>query len=90
MEFAEWICTLRKQPCHVIYTDFRPTPLQHYVFPIGGRGLYLIVDENEEFNDDNFAMAENTFLKQKLGEGNKGGDMQKLVKVCYFYPSICC
>lgn len=22
-------------PCHVVYTDYRPTPLQHYVFPAG-------------------------------------------------------
>lgn len=33
-EFAEWILNLHKQPCHVVYTDLRPTPLQHYVFPI--------------------------------------------------------
>jgi hypothetical protein len=23
--------------CHVVYTDYRPTPLQHYVFPQGER-----------------------------------------------------
>ena len=34
------------QPCHVVYTDFRPTPLQHYIFPAGGDGLHLVVDEN--------------------------------------------
>ena len=33
------------QPCHVVYTDFRPTPLQHYIFPAGGDGLFLVVDE---------------------------------------------
>ena len=32
------------QPCHVVYTDYRPTPLQHYMFPAGGDGLYLVVD----------------------------------------------
>eukprot|EP00249_Psilotum_nudum_P024902 c29318_g4_i1 orf=283-1152(+) len=51
-EFAEWICCLHKQPCHVVYTDFRPTPLQHYAFPIGGSGLYLVVDEKEQFRED--------------------------------------
>lgn len=71
-EFAEWICNIHKQPCHVVYTDFRPTPLQHYVFPIGGSGLYLVVDENEQFREDNFLKVEDTFVKQKLGEG-KGG-----------------
>jgi ATP-dependent RNA helicase DOB1 len=64
-EFAEWICFLHKQPCHVVYTDFRPTPLQHYVFPMGGSGLYLVVDENEQFKDENFLKLQDTFNKQK-------------------------
>ena len=33
------------QPCHVVYTDFRPTPLQHYIYPAGGDGLFLVEDE---------------------------------------------
>lgn len=37
-EFAEWICHLHRQPCHVVYTDYRPTPLQHFLFPYGGKG----------------------------------------------------
>lgn len=41
-QFADWISQLRKQPCHVVYTDFRPTPLQHYAFPEGGAGLFLV------------------------------------------------
>ncbi|KAK3019827.1 hypothetical protein RJ639_005129 [Escallonia herrerae] len=70
-EFAEWICNIHKQPCHVVYTDFRPTPLQHYVFPMGGSGLYLVVDENEQFREDNFVKLQDTFSKQKQGDGNK-------------------
>lgn len=34
------------QPCHVVYTDYRPVPLQQYIFPAGGDGLHLVVDEN--------------------------------------------
>ena len=45
-QFAEWICHLHHQPCHVVYTDYRPTPLQHYIFPSGGDGIHLVVDEN--------------------------------------------
>ncbi|KAL3534986.1 hypothetical protein ACH5RR_003447 [Cinchona calisaya] len=70
-EFAEWIWNIHKQPCHVVYTDFRPTPLQHYVFPVGGSGLYLVVDENEQFREDNFLKLQDTFTKQKPGDGNK-------------------
>jgi ATP-dependent RNA helicase DOB1 len=29
----------------VVYTDYRPVPLQHYVYPTGAEGLYLVVDE---------------------------------------------
>ncbi|KAL6595402.1 hypothetical protein ACP70R_047742 [Stipagrostis hirtigluma subsp. patula] len=73
-EFAEWICNLHKQPCHVVYTDFRPTPLQHYVFPIGGSGLYLVVDENGQFREDNFAKLQDTFAKPSNQlDGRKGG-----------------
>ncbi|KAM1743146.1 hypothetical protein ACFX12_013065 [Malus domestica] len=70
-EFAEWICNLHKQPCHVVYTDFRPTPLQHYIFPVGGNGLYLVVDENEQFREENFVKLHDTFSKQKLGDGHR-------------------
>ncbi|CAN1323952.1 DExH-box ATP-dependent RNA helicase DExH10 [Linum perenne] len=70
-EFAEWICRVHKQPCHVVYTDFRPTPLQHYVFPRGGSGLYLVVDENEQFREDNFMKLQDSFSKDKIGEVSK-------------------
>ena len=26
-QFAKWICVLKEKPCHVVYTDYRPTPL---------------------------------------------------------------
>ena len=56
-QFAEWIAYLHKQPCHVVYTDFRPTPLQHYIYPAGGDGIHLVVDENGTFREDNFNKA---------------------------------
>ncbi|KAI7863459.1 rRNA-processing arch domain-containing protein [Spinellus fusiger] len=57
MEFAEWICKIHEQPCHIVYTDFRPTPLQHYLFPGGGDGIHLVVDEKSVFREDNFQRA---------------------------------
>ncbi|KAG8927198.1 ATP-dependent RNA helicase mtr4 [Tulasnella sp. 418] len=57
MEFANWISQTHEQPCHVVYTDFRPTPLQHYLFPSGGEGIYLVVNERGEFKEDNFQKA---------------------------------
>ena len=56
-QFAEWIAHLHKQPCHVVYTDYRPTPLQHYIYPSGGDGIHLVVDEHGEFREDNFAQV---------------------------------
>ncbi|GAA5824731.1 hypothetical protein JCM11251_005318 [Rhodosporidiobolus azoricus] len=69
MEFAEWICTIHQQPCHVVYTDYRPTPLQHYLFPAGADGIHLVVDEKGNFREDNFAKAMGA-----LGGTDKGED----------------
>ncbi|XP_068105355.1 exosome RNA helicase MTR4 [Hyperolius riggenbachi] len=69
-QFAEWICHLHKQPCHVIYTDYRPTPLQHYIFPAGGDGLHLVVDETGDFREDNFNTAMQVL--RDSGEAAKG------------------
>lgn len=57
MEFAEWIVKIHAQPCHVVYTDFRPTPLQHYLFPAAGDGIHLVVDEKGVFREENFQKA---------------------------------
>lgn len=67
-EFAEWICHLHHEPCHVVYTDYRPTPLQHYAFPMGGSGLYLIVDEKGQFREDHFNKLTDTFPKEGRAE----------------------
>ncbi|KAF9912565.1 ATP-dependent RNA helicase mtr4 [Linnemannia zychae] len=74
MEFAEWVCKNKEQPCHVVYTDFRPTPLQHYLFPSGGEGIYLVVDEKGQFREDNFNQALAAIVeKPKNNKNSKGG-----------------
>lgn len=80
MQFAEWIVELHNQPCHVVYTDFRPTPLQHYMFPEGGDGMYLVVDEKSVFREDNFQKAMGSLAEMQgedpsdpnSGKGRKG------------------
>lgn len=67
-QFARWICQIHTQPCHVVYTNYRPTPLQHYLFPSGGDGIYLVVDEKSTFREDNFQKALNIFGDQPSGE----------------------
>jgi len=56
-EFAMWISLLKNQPCNIIYTEFRPVPLQHYVYPTGSDDILLVVDEKGNFRDDNFNRA---------------------------------
>ncbi|KAI4461014.1 atp-dependent rna and dna helicase [Holotrichia oblita] len=69
-QFAEWVAHIHQQPCHVVYTDFRPTPLQHFIFPSGGQGIHMVVDETGTFKDENFntAMA----CLQSVGDASKG------------------
>ena len=56
-EFAQWICRIKNQPCNVVYTDYRPVPLQHYLYSSGAEGIYLVVDEKGNFREENFAKA---------------------------------
>ena len=41
----------------MVYTDFRPTPLQHYLFPTGAPGIFLVVDQKGKFKENNFSKA---------------------------------
>uniref|UniRef100_A0A9L0RHX8 Exosome RNA helicase MTR4 n=1 Tax=Equus caballus TaxID=9796 RepID=A0A9L0RHX8_HORSE len=59
-------------------SDYRPTPLQHYIFPAGGDGLHLVVDENGDFREDNFNTAMQVLrdagdLAKGDQKGRKGG-----------------
>lgn len=56
-QFADWITAIHHQACHVVYTNYRPVPLQHYIFPQGGQGLHLVVDERGKFREANFQRA---------------------------------
>ena len=48
-EFGMWITKIKKQPCNVVYTSFRPTPLRHYLFPVesDNSNLYLVLDSQK-------------------------------------------
>ncbi|GJN20019.1 hypothetical protein PR202_gb07342 [Eleusine coracana subsp. coracana] len=95
-EFADWVAKhmmfllilegyfiiiqVHKQPCHIVYTDYRPTPLQHYVFPSGGDGLYLVVDEKGKFREDSFQKALNALIPAGDSDKKKeNGKWQKAI-----------
>ncbi len=65
-QFADWIAYLHQQPCHVVYTDYRPTPLQHYLFGAGSNGFHLVVNEKSQFQPAAFEKATTSLGK---GEG---------------------
>ncbi|KAI7507048.1 ATP-dependent RNA helicase [Hortaea werneckii] len=70
MQFAEWITKTHNQPCHVVYTDFRPTPLQHYFFPAGADGIHLVVDEKGVFREENFNKAMSSIADKAGDDGS--------------------
>ncbi|KAI1343842.1 rRNA-processing arch domain-containing protein [Xylariaceae sp. FL0016] len=69
-QFAEWIAKIHRQACHVVYTDFRPTPLQNYFFPAGGSGIFLVVDEKGVFREHNFNKTMALIEEKKAAEAN--------------------
>lgn len=71
-EFSEWIAHLKSQPCHTIYTNTRPVPLQHYIYPIGGTGIHNIVDTRGQFLTNNFEKAMSEIGKQNPDD-KRGG-----------------
>lgn len=93
-EFASWISHIHFQPCHVVYTDYRPTPLQHYIYCSGGEGMFLVVDEKGKFNEKNFHSAMATLesvdvdqsdrpdgKRKKPRRGGKQADLERIVKM---------
>ena len=66
----------------MVYTDYRPTPLQHYIYPQGADLIYLVVDEKGVFKEQNFSLAiavldQELNLENVLGNDKKGKKPQK-------------
>ncbi|XP_066261007.1 exosome RNA helicase MTR4 [Euwallacea similis] len=72
-QFAEWVAHLHQQPCHVVYTDYRPTPLQHFIYPAGGSGIHMVVDESGVFKDDSFNAAMAVLQTGDAAKGDQKG-----------------
>lgn len=87
----EWTASLHDAPLDC--TDYRPTPLQHFIFPTGSDSLYMVVDERGAFREDNFQKAvavvhdagadggkKKDKAANKSGEGDKS-DIFRIVKM---------
>ena len=75
----------------------RPVPLQHFVFPSGAEGLYLVVDEKGKFREDNFQRAMSCLhspapeledKKQKKKSKGSGSGLELFQIVRYSVTSI--
>lgn len=81
-QFAQWVASIKQQPVNVVYTDYRPTPLQHWIYPVGGEGMYEVVNVKGEFREDKFRDAMSglatagdsagSFNKRRTGGGTQG------------------
>ena len=87
-EFARWIVRLRKYPCHVISTEKRPTPLQHYLCPLGGQGIYQVVDKNGNFNRNILKKAIETVEQNLTVVGLEKQKRKKNIKVTHLSKAI--
>jgi len=73
-QFVKWIAKIHTQPCHVVYTNYRPTPLQHYIFPGSGDGLHLVVNEKGKFMESNFQRAMSSLQGENGQEGSSSNN----------------
>jgi len=74
-DFADWVQHVKQHPCPIVSTSFRPVPLKHYVYPVGGKGLFLVKDAEEIFLNDNFtrALASGNLTNENNTDYNKRG-----------------
>src|SRR5437016_14122719 len=85
--FLFYICP---KSCHVVYTDFRPTPLQHYMYPDGGDGIYMVLDEKGVFNEEHFQEVLSQ-LPEEVPRFNRNNNMEipnKRRSICFFFFSF--
>jgi len=88
-EFAGWINTIKHQPCHTIYTDYRPVPLQHYIHA-QGNDLFLVVDAQKRFLESMFQQAivsmenrMNTIAQSRKKDQGKNRELEELISYAH-------
>ena len=69
-EFGMWITKLKKQPCNVVYTSFRPVPLRHYIFPVesDNSNLFLVLDSQNVNKKGNKKSVEEIFHNKNFNQ----------------------
>ena len=55
-EFSEWIAHIHHQPCHVVYTEYRPVPLEFMLAP-PGKDPIVAVGRDGSWHEEAFSIA---------------------------------
>ncbi len=67
-ELAQWIARVKGLDCiNVVYTDYRPTPLQYFAYMTGNKEILQVKDSKGTIQSNNFAK-----LQSLTSEENKG------------------
>lgn len=69
-QFAEWISYIHHQTCHVVYTDYRPVPLEHHIY--AGGLIYKVVDSDGKLHEEKFETAMNSLRPPEVKDGESG------------------
>lgn len=91
-ELAQWILKVKALDCiNVVYTDFRPTPLEYFAYKSGDKKLLLVKDRHGKFLTNNFEKIsgnieeeedeEQKKKKKKKKNHNKGDEIKKIIKI---------
>ena len=76
VEFARWVAHLHGRRCHLVTTQYRPTPLQHWALPAGGEGLHQFVAVHlpvgEQAQDRHRARPSHEFTFDSHGRSPEG------------------
>lgn len=97
-ELAQWILKVKGLDCiNVIYTEFRPTPLENFAYMSGDKRILLIKDTKGKLYDKNYKKLSGDSTDTKK-ENKKGGHSQgspkdilnivKLINLKKFSPAI--
>lgn len=68
-QFAEWISYIHHQTCHVVYTDYRPVPLEHHIY--AGGLIYKVVDSEGKLHREKFETAMNCLRPPETKDNNE-------------------
>lgn len=94
-KFAEWLGRLKQKPIHLVKTQFRPVPLNHFIY--ADDEIIQIMDNKQNFMGGNYQLAcQKLELEKKRNMGKGGGlhwsarfnDFVRFLKNKDLFPAI--